>query len=114
MKCTKNLCCSPCVVQVPDPPPHRLRCPVDLAWEEVYCQLKAGCRLNWQNLQRHHHCRHPEEEDGQRDVRRLLHPRLLRTLEVLIFSRLGSEVVAQHNVAQNYGVILRPSIKKVC
>lgn len=44
----------------------------------------------------------------------LLHPWLLRTLEVLTFSRLGSEVVAQHIVAQNYGVILRPSIKKVC
>lgn len=71
MKCTKILCCSPCVVQVPDPPPHRLRRPLDLAWEEVYCQLKAGYRLNRQNLQRHHHCRHPEEEDGQRDAKRM-------------------------------------------
>lgn len=66
MTCTKISCYSPCVVQVPDHPPRRLRCPLDLVRGEVYCHLKAVYRLIRQNLRHHHHCRHPEEEGGQK------------------------------------------------
>lgn len=61
--CTKHLCYSPCVVQVPDHPRHRLRCPLDLVRAGVYCHLKAGYRLNRQTLRHHRHCRHPKEEE---------------------------------------------------
>ena len=62
---TYDLCYSPCVVQVPDLPPHRWRPPPNLARAEVYCHLKAVCRLNQQTLHHHRHCL-PEEEDRQR------------------------------------------------
>lgn len=69
MTYTKILRYSPCVVQVPDHPPRRLRRPLDLVRAEVYCHLKAAYRLSWQTLRHHHRCRRPEEEGGQRDAK---------------------------------------------
>lgn len=69
--CIDILVYSLCVVQVPDPPPHRWRRPLDLERAEVYCHLKAVYHLNRQTLQHHHHCRLPEEADIQRDTKRM-------------------------------------------
>lgn len=54
------------MVQVPDHPPRRWRCPPDLVKVEVCNHLKVVCRLIRESLPHHHHCLRPAQEIGQR------------------------------------------------
>jgi len=102
----KTLCYSPCMVEVPDRPPRRLRYPLELVRAQVYSHSKAVYRLNRQTLRHHHHCRRPDEEDGQRHNLRCGSQSVLfahenplslvpvRTLAGLTFSRFYSPMTA--------------------